>query len=316
MQCGGGLGAGTIVMIGLKRFISRELAFILGLKRFISRDLVFSLVGHAGLLLGLLVASAGGVPHIPPQAMTVEIVPSSEAPEIETENVNGTPLESTSSGSELESDSEKGSATAARPVPKFAAPPSLQQAQTRSDTKRRGGQTAEKPQTAALAQPQTQPQTGEPVLPPTESTDQPQPQPRKATNQPNAGEMFAMPLALPGGRLGGGFDAPAANAAKAPHDDLAAFRAKLSSCSHLPEGFSLIDNDVMIVVRISFKRDGTLASKPQLVDASLSPDVALLLQTAIDALEKCQPFAELPADKYRKWKTLEFVVTPFSFSGG
>jgi hypothetical protein len=72
----------------------------------------------------------------------------------------------------------------------------------------------------------------------------------------------------------------------------------------------------VIVLRISFKRDGILASQPKLLDASLSPDVWLLLQTAVGALQRCQPFTELPADKYKKWKTLDFVVTLLALSGG
>jgi hypothetical protein len=64
------------------------------------------------------------------------------------------------------------------------------------------------------------------------------------------------------------------------------------------------------VLRISFKRDGTLASQPKLLDATLSPDAGILLNAAITALETCQPFVELPPDKYSKWKTLELVVSP------
>jgi hypothetical protein len=172
-----------------------------------------------------------------------------------------------------------------------------------------------KPQTAAPPKPETQPQAAEPLLPPTTPTDEPQPHPKEAAIQPDVGEMFAMPLALPGGRLGGGFDAPAVNPAKLPHDDLAAFRARLTSCSHLASG-SAMDDSAKILVRISFKRDGTLASPPKLLDATLSPDAAILMQHAITALERCQPFTELPADKYKMWKTLELVVTPLVLSGG
>jgi len=121
-----------------------------------------------------------------------------------------------------------------------------------------------------------------------------------------------MPLALPGGKLGGGFDAPASQPAMLPHDDTAAFRARLSACSKLPGG---IDEKAAILVRISFKRDGTLAAPPQLIDAALSADAALLLNTAADALERCQPFGELPPDKYRKWRTMDLVVSPLTLSG-
>ena len=66
---------------------------MIGLKRFIRQGFVFSVVGHVGLLLGLLFVGAGGIRSVPPEAMTVEIVPSNEAPPIETRQVEGTPLE-------------------------------------------------------------------------------------------------------------------------------------------------------------------------------------------------------------------------------
>ena len=287
--------------------------FMIGLKRFIQEGLVFSVVAHVGLLLGLLVVGAGGARSVPPEAMTVELVPSNEAPPVETRQVDGTPLDSTSTGSEVSSDSEKGSATAELPRPKWTAP-SLQQAQAHLSSRRSTSLAAAQPKATPPVQPETQPQASEPLLPSTTPTVQPQPHPEEAVNQPNLGEMFAMPLALPGGRLGGGFDAPASNPAKLPHDDIAAFRARVSSCTHVPPG-SGIDENVKIALRISFKRDGTLASPPELLDATLSPDVSTLMQAAVDALQSCQPFTELPADKYKKWKTLELVVTPVVLPG-
>jgi hypothetical protein len=77
----------------------------------------------------------------------------------------------------------------------------------------------------------------------------------------------------------------------------------------------MVDEKVAIVLRISFKRDGTLASEPELVDSTLSPDVLPLLHTAINALQRCQPFTELPPDKYKKWKTMQLVVTPLGLAG-
>jgi hypothetical protein len=274
---------------------------MIGLRRFIRWGFVFSMVGHGCLLLGLLFVGAGGVRSVPPEAVTVEIVPSDEAPQIDTSQVEGTPLDSTSSGSELSSNSEKGSDATAPPRPKTTAP-SLQQAQTPLNPQHSDSVVASQPQAEPPPQDETPPEF-EPLLPmPT----------KEAANQPNAGEMFAMPLALPGGRLGGGFDVPTSNPAMLPHDDTAAFRARLSSCSRLPP---YIDENAAIVLRISFKRDGTLASPPQLLDASLSPDAAALMHAAVSALQKCQPFSELPADKYAKWKTLELTVTPLALLG-
>ncbi len=300
MQRGAASAVGTIFMIGLKWFTRQ--------------GLVFSLAVHVGLLLCLLFVGARGAPPPPPEPMTVEIVPANEAPPVESRQVEGTPLDSTSTGSEVASDSEKGSATAAAPRPKTAAP-SLQQSQARSHPQRDASRGAAEPQSAPPAPPETEPQASEPLLPPTAPTAEPQPHPKEAASSPNVGELFAMPLALPGGRLGGGFDAPASNPARLPHDDMAAFRAHVTSCSHLPPG-STIDENIMLVLRVSFNRDGTLASPPKLLDASLSPDVAVLLQAAVGALQNCQPYTELPADKYKKWKTLDLVVTPLAISGG
>ena len=113
---------------------------MIGLKRFVRPDLVFSAIGHVGvLLLGLLVFGGGADRRVPPEAMTVEIVPPSEAPQFdpptetpqpetpqaetpqaERPQFDGTPLESKSTGSEVSSNSEKGSASAEPPRPKAA----------------------------------------------------------------------------------------------------------------------------------------------------------------------------------------------------
>jgi hypothetical protein len=309
---------GALRVDGVRDSIARVGTILLiGLKRLGRHGFALSMVGHVGLLLGLIFIGSSGVRSLPPEAMTVEIVPSDEAPQTETpqaeaKHVEGTPLESTSSGSELSSDAEKGSASAAQPRPKMTALPSPQQ-QAQADPKRQRNAkaAAAKPQATKPAEPETQLQASEPLLPPTAPTIDPDPRPKEAADQPNAGEMFAMPLALPGGRLGGGLDAPAPKPAMAAHDDTAAFRARLSSCSKLPAG---IDEKVGIALRISFKRDGTLASQPQLLDASLSPDAALLMVAAVNALERCQPFSELSPDKYKRWKTLDLVVTPLALS--
>jgi hypothetical protein len=304
---------------------------MLGLKRFVRPDVVFSAIGHVGvLLLSLLAFGAGEDRRAPPEAMTVEIVPPSEAPpfetpqtetpqnetpQAETPHVDGTPLESKSTGSEVSSNSEKGSASAAPPKPKMAAPPSPELTQPRSNPQRSASLATQPPAASPEEpQPETQPQASEPLLRPTIQTDRSEPQPEEARTQPDVGEMFALPLALPGGRLGGGFDAPSADPAMLPHDDIAAFRARASSCTRVPAG-TAIDENVRVVLRVSFKPDGTLASQPWILDASFLPGTSELIQAAVSALEKCQPYAELPKDKYNEWKSLDLIVTPRMLSG-
>jgi hypothetical protein len=284
-------------------------------KRFVHPGVVFSAVGHVGLLLALLFfAGTGGVRSVPPEPIAVELVPADEAPQTETEQVEGTPHDSTSRGSEVSSDSKDGSASTAPPRAKMTVPPSLQQAQAQPNQPGASPVDAQQ-QTAPPAEGETPPLPSEALVPPASvAQPQPQPHPNEAPSQPNANEMFAMPLALPGGRLGGGFDAPASNPAMLPHDDTAAFRARLSACSRSVALYSM-DDRTAIQLRISFKRDGTLASPPQLLHSSLSVDAVALTKMAVEALERCQPFPELPADKYNKWKTLDLVVTPLLLQG-
>jgi hypothetical protein len=70
------------------------------------------------------------------------------------------------------------------------------------------------------------------------------------------------------------------------------------------------------VMRVAFRRDGTLASEPVLIEASASRDGPVVMQTAIRALKECQPYGFLPADKYREWKVLDLSFTPRDMAGG
>jgi hypothetical protein len=83
----------------------------------------------------------------------------------------------------------------------------------------------------------------------------------------------------------------------------------------MPDG-TTIDENIRVVLRVSFKRDGTLASQPIILDASFLPGTSELIQAAMSALEKCQPYAELPKDKYSEWKIIDVIITPQFLSGG
>ena len=47
-----------------------------------------------------------------------------------------------------------------------------------------------------------------------------------------------------------------------------------------------------------------------MLDATFSPKSSALMKIAVNALENCQPFTELPKDKYDKWKIMDLIVTP------
>ena len=68
-----------------------------------------------------------------------------------------------------------------------------------------------------------------------------------------------------------------------------------------------------ITLRVLMTLEGKLAAKPYPNWAFPSPKGAVLMQGAIAALEACQPYAMLPADRYGEWKVLDLSFTPLDF---
>jgi len=93
------------------------------------------------------------------------------------------------------------------------------------------------------------------------------------------------------------------------------FRAHLRTCAKLPESVSPAD-DVRVVLRVGLLKTGNLATPPALIEASASAKGPLLMQAAIRALQACQPYDMLPADKYQEWQILDLPFTPQDFGAG
>jgi hypothetical protein len=157
------------------------------------------------------------------------------------------------------------------------------------------------------AQPQAQPQP--------KPQAQPQPQPEVPTASPDITSKFGMMFTLPDAGAAGDFDAKSTAAANIKVEDAAALRAHLKTCSTLPQSVAPSDN-VRIVLRVAFQRDGTLAAEPLLIEASASAKGPALMRSAMDALAKCQPYAMLPADRYDQWRMLDLSFSPKDFKGG
>ncbi|MBY0382231.1 MAG: hypothetical protein K2W78_09975 [Xanthobacteraceae bacterium] len=103
--------------------------------------------------------------------------------------------------------------------------------------------------------------------------------------------------------------------AKLKSDVITAFRNHLKSCSVRPVEISPSD-DIHVVIRIALRRDGQLAAPPSLVEAKASAKGPILMQAAIKALQSCQPYSMLPADRYDEWKVLDLDFSPADFSAG
>jgi hypothetical protein len=128
--------------------------------------------------------------------------------------------------------------------------------------------------------------------------------------QPDVTVKYGVMLGLPDGNGG----AEAFTKANIASLDIAAFRRHLKGCSALPAAVSRNDK-VRIVLRAFLAPDGRLTTEPMLIEASASAKGPLLMQAAMQALQLCQPYAMLPADKYNEWKVLDLPFTPQDFAG-
>jgi hypothetical protein len=176
--------------------------------------------------------------------------------------------------------------------------------------------------TARHAALQPQPVAPQPAAPQPAAAQPPPPQPASpwlpnlpGAAQPDVTVKYQVNLGLPTQGPGNDFDAAAMSAAKVETGDIAKFRERLKTCSTLPASIAPTDK-VTIMLRASFLTDGTLARPPLLIEASASAKGPLLMRAAIKALQECQPYAVLPADKYDEWKVLDLSFTPRDFRGG
>ena len=110
------------------------------------------------------------------------------------------------------------------------------------------------------------------------------------------------------------FDSEATTTANLSDGEKAAFKTHLKKCWRLPEGMSPAQT-TRVVLRIYLKRDGGLSAEPLLIEGPASRDGPMLLKAAIRTLKDCQPYAFLPADKYRDWKMLDVSFSPREMAG-
>ena len=270
--------------------------------------LAISVFVHATILtLGLFFAGVNPFDSLPAEAITVDIVSPNE---VEGFGEPGAPASAPEAAPSFEP---------SMPAPRAAAPPPSPRPQpapqaTPQATQRPNQRTTRQ----ALAPPQAVPTPPQavPTPPPFVPQMQPPPEtpPPAEPREPTPADMFGMPLTMPDGKLGGGFDAPAIDTAKIERDDIAAFRNHLKSCSTLPAGINPADKG-KIVLRIHLKPNGTLAAPPEPIEIGGASSIGpALFASAIAALRKCQPYNMLPADRYKEWKIIDLSFTAQNFT--
>ena len=278
---------------------------MIGLKRYIRPGLAVSVIGHlAALIVGSFFVGANAFHALPPpEAMVVDVVTPDEMPRFE-----GTPSNLHSSGSETPSPANgKGPVTQAPPPQPR---PQQQQESLERPPPQREAKEAPAPRPPAPEATQAELVRAEKTEPEKQNqSSERQPAaslPEDTPEQPNIAEAVAQYAAL-SGPLGGGFAAPPVDTNVPGYDWTVPFRERVGVCSKVPNG---VEPDVSIKIRISFNRDGTLVSPPHLLVPAPSAKQKALMESAVDALQRCQPFTMLPPEKYKQWKTMVFYVTP------
>ena len=92
---------------------------------------------------------------------------------------------------------------------------------------------------------------------------------------------------------------PATKAADVASSVVAEFRRHLRTCSKLPAALTAAD-DVKVKLRVLMTPQGKLAAEPILIEASASAKGPLLMQSAISALQACQPYAHAAGRPLRR----------------
>lgn len=140
------------------------------------------------------------------------------------------------------------------------------------------------------------------------------PAPAYVPAQPDLSIKYHVMLGLPQDRPGDGFDAAATQVADVGSSPIAEFRRHLKTCSTLPKSITPSDK-LAIKLRVFMTPEGRLGAEPVVIEGTASTKALALIQSAMQALQACQPYAMLPADKYSEWKILDLNFTPQDFAG-
>jgi hypothetical protein len=280
-----------------------------------------SALGHLSLLTVFLIfAEVHPFGTVTAEPITVDIVPSDEAPPPRKEEPLTVPKDA------VELPSKSTSAASSPPAASQpAAPPAASQPAASAPAAAQPPASAPAPQKQAALLP-PRPEQQQPVVQPQQPAVQPQaasPTPVYKPPEPDISLKYHVLLGLPPelpavsakDDSGDGNDAQASEKANLASGLIAEFRRHLKTCSKLPASISPSDN-LRIKLRAFMTPEGKLSAAPVLLEASASAKGPALMQSAIAALQACQPYAMLPVDRYGEWKVLDLSFTPQDFAGG
>jgi hypothetical protein len=274
--------------------------------------LLISAVSHIALVAFALLGTPKLFDNVPLETIEVDLVRDQE-PEPVPEPLKEPEKKPPDKTAEWNPFPEAAAAPTKPPVPDSAPsetkqkqPQPMQQARVQQPPQKQPTQQARPPQTPSTERPTQQ------AL----ATPTPPAEPPAQQSQPWIFDPMNIPalMNLPDGPQAD-FDSEATTMTNLTGDDRSAFKEHLKKCWKLPDGMST-EQSTKVTLRIFLKRDGGLAGEPMLIEASASRDGPRLMQAAIRSVKACQPFAFLPADRYREWKALDVTFSPKEMAGG
>ena len=100
-----------------------------------------------------------------------------------------------------------------------------------------------------------------------------------------------------------------ANAMSLSQSEIDRLKARLADCWHVPVGVQQA-RDLVITVHFQLKKDGSLATPPQVINTSTHPAFRVGSESAVRAVQECAPFNFLPIAKFDLWQDLTLDFDP------
>jgi hypothetical protein len=97
--------------------------------------------------------------------------------------------------------------------------------------------------------------------------------------------------------------------------EMDALISRLTECWDVPVGMRDA-RDLVVTVHILFKRDGSLAAEPVVVNHSALPVFQVAAESALRAVRKCAPYNFLPPARYEYWNDVIVDFDPRQMFGG
>lgn len=98
-------------------------------------------------------------------------------------------------------------------------------------------------------------------------------------------------------------------AAQLSQSEIDALRRRIKDCWTVPAGAAGAEN-LKVVFRVIFRRDGTIEQGPDAVEGTVSPFGPAFAESGKRAILQCQPYTMLHPQTYDSWKDIEIEFTP------